>query len=192
MGEGEPPGVQHEACVRMAVYPVAHDGMARVTEMYTDLVRASGVRHHENQAFIGVACEDVKRGCRIPPLRLNTHSGGICRIAADGSIDVAFFFCEVPFDEGEIGLFDFAGGEVTLKERKRLRCLCDNDSAARFFIKPVDDSGPSRCTPRGKVSIEEKGFYQRWGMISGPWVNHQAGRFVDHDNLIVFVQDGKI
>ena len=66
----------------------------------------------------------------------------------------------------------------------------DHD-AARVLVQPVDDSRPADAADarQAVAAMVDQGVDQRAGPIAGRRVDDQAGRLVDHDQLVVLEED---
>src|SRR5262249_14204038 len=61
----------------------------------------------------------------------------------------------------------------------------------RSLIEPMDDTGaPLAANSRKTVAaIGDQGVHQCSGPVAGSRMNNQAGRLVDHDHIVIFVND---
>ncbi len=73
----------------------------------------------------------------------------------------------------------------------RLIGLCDHQQAGRIAIDAVDDTGALDAANAGQLSLAmvEQGIDERAVWMPRRRMDHQASRFVDDDQMLIFEND---
>ena len=69
------------------------------------------------------------------------------------------------------------------------RVLGRQHDAARHFVQAMDDAGPFRVPGFQGSQVMEQRVDERARAHAGPGVTYEAGRLVEHDQVIVLEQD---
>ena len=86
----------------------------------------------------------------------------------------------------------FAILELLLKMMMGAIVFGDNDQTAGIFVEPVHDAGSLLIAYTFKIGgMGQHGIDQRAAGVAGRWMHDHAGRFVNHDHIVIFVNDGK-
>jgi hypothetical protein len=97
---------------------------------------------------------------------------------------------DVAVHEGDVFAFDRARLQLPHEIGLRNRGLSDHQKAARVLIESMNDAGARK---RGEFwRMMEERIQQRPVAIAVARVDDQARRFVDNDNGVVLVNDGKL
>ena len=95
------------------------------------------------------------------------------------------------------------GGKIAAVDRVRLELLGqpfvgdvglgDNQEAGRVLVDPVNDPGPGNSADSGQASaaMVEQGVDQCSVAVARGGMNDQPGRLVDHQQMLVFEEDGE-
>ena len=71
----------------------------------------------------------------------------------------------------------------------------DHEEPGRALVEPVHDARSVRVRPAPVKHVSEPGGQavdERAVAVSRPWVHDEAGRFVDHDDIVVRVDDDQL
>ena len=88
----------------------------------------------------------------------------------------------------EIDLFDLAAGKLT-GELTMCRVVArDQEHATSKPVQAVNNAGPQGIAHAGKCPIPmQQRIHQRAGVAAGAGMHDHPSRFVDGDNVVVFV-----
>jgi hypothetical protein len=143
VGECELPRMEHVALEisATAVGGISGDGMPEVFQMHANLVGASGfwLALHQGFAFAGLEHAVVGEG-----IAASFHDGHLLAVdgvAADGGLDGAVWHAGRAIDEGEVGFFHIAGGELVGELAMGGFGFCNDEAAGGFFVQPMHDAG---------------------------------------------------
>ena len=162
-------------------------------------MRAAGMELDFDERGIGDGGEGTPIGARgarighrraVPGLAFDSHARAMDGIAADGQLDVAGFFLELPLHESDVGFFYFPLAESFAKLGVGGVVLGDENHAGSFLVQAVNDAGTQRIAGlRKRLAAAEERVDESAGNCSGASVNGHAGGFVDGDDVVVFVED---
>ena len=66
----------------------------------------------------------------------------------------------------------------------------DSETAARFLVEPMDNAWPFFSADAGEFwKMMKQGVDERVLALTGPRMNDQSRRFIDHDQIVVFVKN---
>lgn len=193
--------MEHEAVgvgkrfTRFSVDGVAEDGGADVFEVDADLVGAAGVKGAFDEAgAIALLGEDfvVGDGGFSGAGGDDGHLLAVDGVAADVGEDGVGV---LEGRSGGDGVVDFGGGFAFSKLGEEglhgAIGFGDNDAARGVFVETVNDARALDSIDAGELvsAVMEKGVDEGAIGIACGGVNHHAVRFVEDDEVFVFVQD---
>ncbi len=201
--EGQFGGVEEvaaeaERIFATAVEVVADDGEANVGQVDANLVLAAGVGAALDRG-VGVgsrARAEVVQGAvgglgRAGVAARRRHDGHflpVARVAADRRVDERLRRLEAAVDQGQIDLGHGAVLELVLQIPKGVIVLGGDDEAAGVLVQPVDDARPPLAADALQVgAVGQQGVDQRAAFVAQRRMDDHAGRFVDDDQVAVFV-----
>src|ERR1700730_17564356 len=107
-------------------------------------------------------------------------------MAADRSFDHAGSFAQLAGDEREINFFNTALRELLRQAAMRFVVFGDDQTPARVFIETADNYRPFFSAHSGKrTTMTKQGVDQSVLRMTGSRMQNQAGRFVQHEQVIV-------
>jgi hypothetical protein len=112
-------------------------------------------------------------------------------MARDSNLDLAGFVAEFAADDGAIDFcgatFFELGGEIQMGF-VRFR---DDDAAARVHVESVDNARPRYAGDAAKLAFAmmQERIDQSAAVMARGWMHNEAGRFVERDDVFVFIQD---
>lgn len=175
-----------------AVDAVACDGMTQMFQVDADLVRPARARTAFQQAEFSVGGHDFP--CRLGrtgpgPVR-DRHALAVNRVARDGAIDHAGRGAGFAPNNSQVGFSRAAIGKLRGQSSVCGVVFCHEDAPARVFVQPVHHARTHGMTAGGKLSrVVKQGVDQRARPVSGCGMDDEAGRLVEADEIVVFVED---
>ncbi len=165
---------------------IAHQRVFDVRHVDTDLVGTAGL---QTQTQTGVATKLLVNpvvSYGRTTIGHHGHMSTLGRVATDGRIDGAT--CGHVTDGDRFVLT----GDLARLQRFHQMGLCgygfgNHHQTCGVFIQTVHDTGAGHLGNAG-VAVQqgvEDGAIRR----TCAWVNHQTGRFVDHQNVFIFIND---
>jgi len=196
-----------------AVECVADYGMAECLEVDADLVGAACLDADLDEGEVAVVGGvDALKHLDVRDGGADTftisgaasgHADASDEVTADGEVDGDVVFCkaalEVSVDEGDIGLFELAGGEHLAELAMRAVVFGNEDDSAGLFVEAVDDARAEFAADlRELVEVMEESVdegsavalvdFSR-GSVAGAGVDHHACGLVDDGQVLVLVKD---
>ena len=170
---------------QLAVERVSDDGKAEVLHVDADLMGAPSLDFNVQQSVGAVAASDaVARPSRLAPDWAHGHFQAIARVAADVAADGAAGN-RLALDQGPIVAAESALRELLDQFQPRLFIAGNDEKSAGVFVESVDDAGSGEG---GEFFIErEEGVFDRAAPIAWRPVHDEAGRLVDDQQQLVFV-----
>ena len=109
------------------------------------------------------------------------------RMAGDRFVDYACRFARGPAHERQIDFFHGARGELFREIAVGRVVFCDDDSAAGFFVEPMDNPRALFPADAGKVSaMREERVDQRVLLVPRARMHHDPGGLVQHEQIVIF------
>lgn len=178
---------------------VAHQGMPKIRHMYSDLVGASGSEpaFHETGhrwiAFAQGADEAITGDGGLSSPWQDCHLLPVFRIAADIAADFTLRGVGNATHHGQIGAFHTVIGKLFGQGGMGDVSLGGHHKATGILIETVDDAGPldSADARQGIAAMSEKSIDQSAVRVAGCGMHNQPRRFVDDDELVIFVNHMK-
>ena len=192
-GRGIEPPVER----RLAVRPVADHGTAQTRQMHADLMRPprlDATFEERRRRGAGRDGDDPPvRDRELAPLLDDRHALAVDRMATDEVLDSSGVEAGTTVDDREIRLLDVPmGGERPDESVHRGLRLGDDKQTARVLVEAVDDAGARHAADaRERRTVVEKRVDERAGEVSRRRMYDEAGRLVDADEIVVFVDDRK-
>src|SRR5882762_6237982 len=180
---------------RSTVERVAHNWMPQRREMHANLVRASGVKLNFCEGCVVDARDSAPIGARFAGVAehdaaAGDHARAISGVARDGQLDTAAGFFEMAFEERQVGLLHLALPKGFAKFRVRGIVFRYQDDARSAFVETMHDARTKGIAAlRQRLSAAKQGVHQRSGGIAGACMHGHAGRLVDGQDVLVFVEN---
>ncbi len=171
---------------------VSCDGVAEVFEMNANLVGASGFWAAFEKG------EPVRAGNKPPEGFCFARVGAVCNghfpamdgMARDGGGDDTRRHAWSAPHDGEIVFLCGAIGELAGEGGVGGVGFCNEDAAACVLVEAVNDAGTQGMRAGGeRRAMMQDGINQGSLPMSGGGVNNKAGRLVDAEQTVVFVND---
>ena len=196
MEEAEFVGVQHEArgeFARFSVDWISKNGSPDVFEVHADLMGAASVQGALDEAGIvflsskNFVVSDGRFACSgVEHRHLLTIDGVATDVCKDGVFLFGWRAC------GD-GVVDFGSslalGKLSKQGLHRAVGLGDDDAARGVLIEAMHDAGALDAIDAGELAIAvmEEGVDEGAVRIAVSRVNDHAVRFVDDDEIVIFV-----
>ena len=182
------------ASAATAIGGVADQRMTDMGKVHPDLMRSSGFQPAVDQA--GDRAQDpclqlVVSSRRLAARGNHRHLLPVPRVASDVAFDPALGRTRHPPDHCLVGPIDRAVGELPGKAGQDGLGLGGDHQARSVLVQPVDDPRSSLAADAGKAlaAMGDQRIHQCAVRIAGGGVDDQAGRFVDHDQILVLEDD---
>src|SRR5580704_14703946 len=126
------------------------------------------------------------------------HFLPMARITADRGCDLSCTRIEGPPSKRQIFALQGAGAAVVGKEfgqaPMRRVGLGDDQKSRRVLVQPVHNPRPldPADTRQARSAMSDQSVDQRAGRMAWRWMDNEPGRLVDHDQMLVLVDDGKL
>src|SRR6476620_17151 len=171
------------------VDPVPDDREIGVCQVNPDLMRAAGFDPDIDEARDLRRLAHSHKTLRILAALDHGHSLALGWIAADRRIDREFLLLgDAPDDR--LVLLDHGSLGPLLKESEP-PCVgaADDDQPGRIAVEPVHDAGPLRPGHADVRRVMKQRVDKRAGAMPRGRVDNHAGRLVDRDDVLVFIDD---
>ncbi len=161
-------------------------------EMHADLVRAPRFRPAFEKAQFSLRGEQTPRGLgRSRPLAMgHGHPLAVDRMPCDGGRDHAGRGARFPPHHREVNFLRGAFRELARQCGVGRVVFGQEDAAARVLVQPVHHARPRRgSSGREPAGVVQHGVDQGAGAIPHGGVHDQPRRFVQAEEILVFVED---
>lgn len=180
--------------VAAAVEGVAQQRMALGGQVHPDLVGAAGLEPAFQQAdpLPGEVLQGPVAGRRwLAAAHDHGHLLAVARAAADVAGDLAGRRPRLAPDQRQVAALDGPGRELLHQALVRLLGLGGDDQAAGVLVQAVHDAGPAHAADalQAVAAVGDQGVHQGAVRVAGRRVHDQARGFVDHDQVLVFMDD---
>ena len=195
MAKTQFPRMQHLSreilCQARRINFIAQHRMTEMVKMHTNLMRASAMQSAFDQArLVPCANDAVFSFSCATTWRSDAHALSMCRVSPDFFFDYACLFAQLPGDEREINLLDYALGKLSRQFSMRRIIFRDDKTAAGVFVETMHDAGPFFSTDAGQHgAMAEQCVDQSVLAMTGTGMNDEPGRFVDDDEIVVFEEN---
>lgn len=173
-------------CQAPPVNGIPDQRVPAMREMHANLMRTAGL---ELNLYISVGRETldnrVVSDCGLAVVAYD-HALAVDAMAAYRRVDSAAT-CEHTATYGQIETGNLPVCQQAHQRRVRGQRLADQKQAARVLVEPVDDTGTWQLLELRRMV--QQPVQERAARVSGPGVDNEAGRFVDHDKSVVLVHD---
>lgn len=196
MRERDTPRVQKLSCQAQfvflfAVHRVTDDGMFEKGEVHANLMRASCFGFDAQERIFFRVRENMKNGNGIARVRqcCDSHFFAVSHVARKGRVNFALRCFDNAMHEREIGLVNFARGELALESMQRGVIFGDEHYATRIAVEPMHNTGALliACHNVGRVSQHRVDECSR--CVSDGGMHDHARGFVDDEDCIIVVQN---
>lgn len=129
---------------------------------------------------------------RSPPLAFRDYSHFLtmARIARDRGFHTARRRRGASIDKSQVRLFHFSVFKLCLKVTVCMIVLRQKDQSGGIFIKAVYDAWTPLPADASYVrNMRQRGVYERALVVTGRWMNHHTGRFVDQKDVFILEDD---
>jgi len=195
MAEGELPGVEHLAgeisCAFAGVEFISQDRVAEVMEVDADLVGAAAVQRAFDQAHVAARTNYSIFGFRRSSLAArDAHALPVDGVALDGFVDHASGLSRSASHERQINFAHRARGKLFRKIAVGHVVFGNDESAAGFLVEPMDDARAFLSADPGQIlAVSQERVDQGVLLMTRSRMHDEAGRFVDHKEIVVLEQD---
>ena len=170
---------------------VADNGGAEGGEVDTDLVRAPGL----DVAFH--AGKSIRKGGKDFPMGDGAFSAGAQHghlLTVGGATTNLRIECagrrRGAVDDGDVGLAEVVDGKGLGERLISTVVLSDDHDTGGVHIQPMDDAGALLATNATKVgAMPKESIDQSTVTVAAGGVDDQSGRFIEGQEIIVFVED---
>ncbi len=192
MNNSKPPRVKHLPLkgAPLSVDSIAEHRMAEVLEVDSNLVCPAGVECALDQRSRDKLSTHPPARSRRPPSLDDRHLLPMHRVATDRSIDFTCLLAEFTLDQSEIDLCDTAPCKLPHERLMGGVILRRYQTAARLLVEPMDDAGSLDASdPTQGGAMVQECIDERIIPVADSGVHDESGGLVDHDEVVVFVQD---
>src|SRR5215471_8927227 len=99
-------------------------------------------------------------------------------------------FAQSSGNQRQVNLINGPLGKLRGQAAMRFVIFRDNETAARFLVEPMDNAGSFFSADAGEFwKMMKQGVHERVLALTGPRMNDQSRRFIDHDQIVVFVKN---
>ena len=112
------------------------------------------------------------------------------RVTSDGRLDASHVRCNGSERQAQVRLLDLPGFELRHQARLGQIVLGNHQQAARVAVQSVDDPGahhPGDAAVRRVAG--QQGVHQSAARVARRRMDHEPGRLVDDEHVVVFVDD---
>ena len=168
-----------------AVCFITEQRMTQVQEVDADLVRAPGMNLRFQMRGVGKTLQHPParvRGAAIV-IGTNGHAFAFRLMPRDGGVDFARIQLRHADDERVVKFLHRASGELFREREMCLIVLRHDETAAGFFVEPVDDSRSRHAADAAErtFAMMQQRVDERVFLVPGSRMNHEAGGFVDDE-----------
>src|SRR5579864_1132760 len=159
-------------------------------EVDPDLVRPPGVEVTTQKRMAAPSLDDGVARARIAPAAHHRHSLAILRMPPDRALELARVVVHAAAHDGEVDPAESPVAELRRKGPVARVVARDDDEPRRPFVETMNDARPRDAAGGGPhAAASEQRVDERAGLVAGSRVHDHAGRFVDHRDVVVPVQD---
>lgn len=169
-----------------AIDRVPHQRVVDVGHVHADLVRAAGLQLDPG---VGVGAEPLQHAVVADGLLAtghHAHALALLGAAADGRVDLATGGDHTD-DDGLIDAADGPGLQLGDQLGVGLEGLGHHHQAGGVLVEAMHDAGPGHVGQVG--GMVQQGVEQGAVHVAGRRVHHQAGGLVQHQQVVVLVDD---
>lgn len=160
--------------------------------MNADLVRASGLGMALNEGFslAGIQHTVVSQSLAAPID--DGHFLAVDGVPADSGIDFSVRHAGDSIDQGEVGFFDIAGGELIGERAVGLFGFRDHEDSGSFLVESVDDAR-TLCSADDldSCAVVEEAVGKGAFAVSRAGVDDEAGGFVEDEEVFILEKNAQ-
>src|SRR6266571_2038278 len=173
-----------------AVNLIAHNRMFQPRQVNPNLMRPPRFQLNIKQREPVVSfANPIDRKSRAAAAH-HSHAYAIARIASNGLIDLPGALNENSVDQRNVRLKDFARAKLIREFLVSVFGLGDNHQSGRLLVETVHDAGANRACPRRELlKMISKTVGQCARLITSRRMNNHACRFVNNNQIVIFVND---
>ncbi len=153
--------------------------------MHADLVGAAGFQPALQRGVGAEALAQAVVGDGVAAVLAHGHAQAVARVAVDRRVGGAAGHQRAAHHRQVLAVH-LARGQLLDQSGLRLQAAGHDHHAAGVLVQPVDHAG-ARHRRQRRVA-EQQGVDQGAGGVAGARVDHQPGRLVDHEDVLVLVQ----
>lgn len=201
-GEDEFSGVEHltgdeaaggfaEAGVWLAaIEEVAGDGMSEMLEVDPDLMGATGVQFDFHMGRAAQAFEDAVRGAGVAAFS-HGHALALEAVARNRGVNFAAQSAKLAADDGFVDFLSLARGKLGGEMEVRGVVLGDDEAAAGFLVKTMDNAGPGDAADAAEPprAMMEQSVDESVRGVARGGMHDQSRRLVQGQQVVIFVKD---
>ena len=120
------------------------------------------------------------------------HFLAVDGVSADGGIDFSVRHAGDSIDEGEVGFFDIAGGELIGERAVGLFGFRDDEDSGGFLVESVDDAWTLRSADDLDArAVVEEAVGKSAFAVSRARVDDEAGGFVEDEEVFILEKNAQ-
>ncbi|MNV26972.1 hypothetical protein D3C71_1181040 [compost metagenome] len=171
---------------RAAIQLIADDRMTQVRHVHADLVGTAGFQAAFQRRVRAETLAQAVMGDRFLAVFAHGHADAIARVAVDTGGGSAAGN-QRTHHHGQVLAMYFTCRELLDQRGLRLDRAGDDHHPAGVLVQTVHDARTRQYRQRGIA--EQQRIDQGAGRVARAGVDHQADRLVDHEHMLVLVQD---
>ena len=197
MVEAKFPRVQHLprelSSMSSAINRVTQDRISKMLEMNANLMSSTTVQPALKQGCLSSRAHDFEIGSRhAPAFARNRHLLAMNAMTPNRRDDASGSAPQFPGNKRQVDLVNRARRELPRKVDVRKIILRHHQTTARFFIQSMNNARSLLPADTRKIfAMRQQSVNQRATFAAGTRVNRNPRRFVYHDQMVVFEQDGE-
>ena len=178
-----------------AVAGVVEERVSDVVHMDADLVRASGLQHAFHEGDVAQALQHAEVGDGVLSLRFvaaDAEAQPVVGIPADRGVDGPAVFGDIAPDQGPVAPFDGMVEELAGQLDLGRVSLGYDQQSGGILVDAVDQQSHPFVVVFGvglAAQVVGQGVDQRAAVVAVAGMDHHAGRLVDDQQFVVFIDD---
>ena len=174
-----------------AVDRVAHQGMLDVGEVDANLVRAAGPGLRFCECVVVVVAQHAVVSDRLPSAagqRQRGHPLPLPGVSPDGGFDTPLQGFQMALQQRQIALGDRPRLELRLQVLANRFVLGCDDQAGGVLVQTMHDARPLLVASIRQIgAVRQQSVDQRAAPVAVRWMHDHPRRFVDHQQVTVFI-----
>ena len=175
------------------IHGITGDRTRQGSHVHPDLMGAAGFQAKFKESKpLDKPFQNPPIGHGLPAIFPNRHFFPMDRVAADGQINSAGLQGRLAIHKGLIYLFHLTPLELGSQCLVGKITFCNHHDAGGIFIKAMDDTRAQLPIDPGQpAAMVEKPMHQGGRTVASGWMHHNAGRFSQNNEIIIFIQSIK-
>ena len=176
-----------------AIEGITQHGVAFRGHVNANLVGSSGGERalEKCRSVAPAALCPVAGQCRFATCADDCHALAVAGVAPDGAGDISGWRKHAPPDKGNVLPGDAAAGERRRESDVGFVCLGDDHQTAGILVEAVNDAGACLAADAGKgvPAVGEQCMDEGSTGMAGARMDHEPGRLVDDEQVLVLMDD---